>query len=456
MWTIQSINPYNGEVNAEFQTLSNDELDVIIQRAHDAHLEWKQTSWEHRKQLFHKLADIMDADAEKYAELQTIEMGMLYSASLSGVKSTASLIRWFADNAEDTLGDKEFDENGTKGKYKHDALGVIYGVGPWNFPYNQVLRAAVPNILAGNTTVYKHASIVPMCAEQIEKFFDMAGFPKWIYTNIFISGSQSEHIIANKHVAGVNLTGSEWAGSAVGSLAGKYLKRSVLELWGNDAFVLADHSDTKQMVREATACRISNGGQKCNSSKRFIVMEKHYDEFVEEMGKYMETMKTGNPMEASTQIPPMSSLKLVNDIDDQVQRSISEGARLIVGWKKSGDRDQFYEGTILADVTSEMTSYNEEIFGPVASIIKSKDIQDSIRIANDSDFGLSAVVYGDDETQCREIADQLEGGMIFINEWAASKPHLPFGGVKKSGYGKENGREWLREFTNKKAIIYSK
>ena len=456
MWTIQSINPYNGELNGEFQTLTNEELDIKIQTAHDAYLEWKQTSWEHRRELFHKLADVIDADAEKYAELQTREMGMLYSASLAGTRGTANLIRWFADNAEKVLWPKEFDENGTKGKYMYDPLGVIYGVGPWNFPYNQVLRAAVPNILAGNTTVYKHASIVPLCAQQIEEFFDMAGFPKGIYTNIFISGSQSEHIMANDYIRGMNLTGSEWAGSAVGSLAGKYLKPSVLELGGNDAFVLADHSDTKQMVREATACRISNGGQKCNSSKRFVVMEQHYDEFVEEMGKYMATMKLGDPMEATTHIPPMSSKKLVNDIDDQVQRSIKQWARLVTGGKISGNKGQFYEGTVLADVTPEMTSYNEEIFGPVASIIKSKDIEDSIRIANDSDFGLSAVVYGDDEMQCRDIAEKLEGGMIFINEWAASKPHLPFGGVKKSGYGKENGPDGLREFTNKKAIIYSK
>lgn len=336
----------------------------------------------------------------------------------------------------------------------YDPLGVIFGVGPWNFPYNQILRAAVPNILAGNTQVYKHASNVPMCAKQIEDFFLKAGFPEGIYQNLFISSSQSELILSHKLVRGVNLTGGERAGSALGSLAGKYLKPSVLELGGNDAFVLADHDDTVKMVAEATACRISNGGQKCNSSKRFIVMEKHYDVFVEEMGKYMQTMKIGDPMDVSTQIPPMARLDLVDEIDEQVQRSIAGGARLICGGKKAGERGEYYEGTVLADVTPEVASYHEEVFGPVASIIKSKDLDDSIRIANDSDFGLSAVVYGDDIAQCREVAEQLEGGMIFINAGAISKAHLPFGGVKKSGYGKENGPEGLRAFMNKKAIIY--
>lgn len=208
---------------------------------------------------------------------------MLYAASKGGLKGTGDLIRWFADKAEDIIGASEFETNGTKGKYMYDPIGVVFGVGPWNFPYNQILRAAVPNILAGNTQLYKHASNVPMCAEKIEEFFRLAGFPEGVYTNLFISASKSEMIIAHKHVRGVNLTGSEGAGSAVGALAGKYLKPSVLELGGNDAFVLADHADTKQMVAEATACRIANGGQKCNSSKRFIVMEKHYDTFVEEM-----------------------------------------------------------------------------------------------------------------------------------------------------------------------------
>jgi succinate-semialdehyde dehydrogenase/glutarate-semialdehyde dehydrogenase len=295
---------------------------------------------------------------------------------------------------------------------------------------------------------------VPMCAQQIEDFFIKAGFPEWIYANLFMSSSQSELVISHKHVRGVNLTGGERAGSAVGSLAGKYLKPSVLELGWNDAFVVADHSDTKQMVAEAVACRIANGGQKCNSSKRFIVMERYYDSFVEEMQKYMKSMKLWNPMDADTQIPPMARLDLVDEIHEQVQRSVMDGARLVCWGNKAGSRGEYYKGTVLADVKPGIASYNEEVFGPVASIIKSKDLEDSVRIANDSDFALSACVYWDDETQCKDIAEKLEGWMIFINAWAGSKPHLPFGWPKKSWYGKENGPEGLRAFTNKKVIVY--
>jgi len=454
MPTLRSINPYNGDVNATFETLSDAEVIAKIEKAHEAYLSWRETSFAERKELFYKLAEVIDADLDTYAELQTKEMWMLYTASKVGLKGTGDLIRWFADNLETYLWDEDYDLNGTQGKYIYDPLGVVFWVGPWNFPYNQILRAAVPNIMAGNTQLYKHASNVPMCAQQIEDFFTKAGFPEWIYTNLFVSSSQSELIISHKHVRGVNLTGWERAGSAVGSLAGKYLKPSVLELGGNDAFVLADHADTKRMVAEATACRIANGWQKCNSSKRFIVTQEYYDEFVEEMGKYMTSMKIGDPMDTSTQIPPMARLDLVDEIDEQVQRSIADWARLICGWRKAGERGEYYEGTVLADVKPGIASYNEEVFWPVASIIKSKDLEDSIRIANDSDFALSAVVYGDDIAQCREIAEKLEGGMVFINAGAGSKPHLPFGWPKKSGYGKENGPEWLRAFTNKKVIVY--
>jgi len=454
MATLESLNPYTGEVSATFETLSDEQIIKKIETAHEAFLAWRETTFGERKELFYKLAEVIESNLEEYAKLQTEEMWMLYSASKIGLKGTGDLIRWFADNLEDILWDKEYDINGTQWKFMYDPLGVLFGVWPWNFPYNQILRAAVPNIMAGNTQVYKHASNVPKCAQQIEEFFRLAGFPEGIYTNLFMSSSQSELVISHKYIRWVNLTWGERAGSAVGSLAWKYLKPSVLELGGNDAFVLADHSDTKAMVAEATACRIANGWQKCNSSKRFIVMEKHYDEFVEEMWKYMASMKMWDPMDASIQIPPMARTDLVDEIDEQVTRSIAEWARLVCGWNKAWERGEYYEGTVLADVKPWIASYNEEVFWPVASIIKSKDLEDSIRIANDSDFALSAVVYGDDETQCREVASKLEGGMIFINAGAGSKPHLPFGWPKKSWYGKENGPEGLRAFTNKKVVVY--
>lgn len=451
---LQSINPYNGEIRATYRTLTDKQIVAKIELAHKTFQTWKETTFAERKELMYRLADIIEADKEKYAQMQTLEMGMLIGPSIKWLEGTAKLIRWFADNAATYIAPEEYSLNGMQGKYIYDPLGVIFGVGPWNFPFNQILRAAVPNIMAGNTQVYKHASNVPECAQQIEKWFLEAWFPEGVYQNLFMTSSQSELVISHTYIRGVNLTGSEGAGSAVGALAGKYLKPSVLELGGNDAFVLADHADTVKMAQEAVTCRIANGGQKCNSSKRFIVMEQHYDTFVKEMGEYMKSQKLGNPLETTTQIPPLARLDLVEEVDAQVKKAVQEWARLVCGGYKTGELGQFYAGTVLADVTPEMTCYNEEIFGPVASIIKSKDIEDSIRIANDSDFGLSACVYGDDIEQCRGIAEQLQGGMIFINAPAGSQPHLPFGGVKKSGYGKENGPEGLRAFMNKKVIVY--
>ncbi len=454
MPTIQSQNPYTGEKYEEFELLTNGQLDEKIEVAHRAFLDWKNTSFEQRKELFYKLAEVIEDDLEEYAKLQTMEMGMLYSASKNGLKGTANLIRWFADNAEKVLWEKEYNMEGTHGVYSYDPLGVIYGVGPWNFPYNQVLRAAVPNIIAGNTTVYKHASNVPLCAFQIEEFFRKAGFPEGVYTNIFISSSQSEHIISNKNIRWVNLTGWEWAWKALWSLAWKYLKPSVLELGGNDPLLVLEHSDTQKMVALTQACRFNDVGQRCNSSKRFIVLEKHYDEFVAGMKSFVENLKIWDPLEATTNVQPLVDAQAAKAVDEQVQKSIESWATLVVGWKILWEQNTFYTPTILADVKKGMECYDSEIFGPVMSIIKSSSVEESIQIANDSDYWLSAVVYWDDKNQCREVAKKLEWGMIFINQIAGSKAHLPFGGVKKSWYWKENGAEGLRSFTNKKVILY--
>ncbi len=454
MATITSVNPYTWETNGTFERHTNEQLEEIINKAHTAYLSWKKTTFEERKQLFLKLADIIDEKNEELAELEVKEMWRLYSAATKWLRGTANLIRRFANNAEKVLWDQPFNHDWLVGKYKYDPLGVIYGVGPWNFPFNQVLRAAVPNILAGNTTVYKHASNVPFCGQAIEDLFHEAGFPKGIYTNLFSSWSQSEYILAHTYVRGTNLTWSEWAGSAVGALAGKYLKPSVLELGGNDAFVLLDHKDTVSMVAQAVACRVNNGGQRCNSSKRFIILEEHYDEFVKQMGEYMSQLTLWDPMDLTTDIPPMSSKKLIDEIHGQVTKTVKEWATLITWGEILGERQQFYAPTLLADVTPDMTSYKEEVFWPVASVIKSKSVEESIRLANDSDFWLSAVVFWDNIEECKKVAQQLEWGMIFVNNPAWSKASLPFGWVKKSWYGKENGPEWLRAFTNKKTIVY--
>ncbi|PZM83883.1 NAD-dependent succinate-semialdehyde dehydrogenase [Candidatus Gracilibacteria bacterium] len=450
---IQSINPFTGELNAEFSLLTREELSEKIDLAYKTFLEWRKTPNSKKKELMLKFADIIEENQAELAEIETKEMGMLYNYSFAGLSKTANLIRWFANNFEEILAKKEFESNGLNVIEQYDPIGVIYGVAPWNFPFNQVLRAAVPNVLAGNTTVYKHASNTPIAGAKIEELFLKAGFPAGVYQNIFVSGSESEYILSRKEVQGVNLTGSEGAGSAVGALAGKYLKRSVLELGGNDAFIVATTSDIKKIAEEAIKARISNNGQKCNSSKRFLVPEKYYDEFCKYAVEFTKNLVIGDPMDEKTQIGPMARADLVDEIHSQVEKTIGEGAKLLIGGEKLDRKGYFYAPTILADVTPEMTSYKEEIFGPVASIIKVKDLDEAVKLANNSDFGLCGCVYGDDFEELKEIASQIETGMVFVNKPAASQASLPFGGVKKSGYGKENGPDGLKAFTNKKVIV---
>lgn len=451
---LKSINPYTGETNATFETLTDAQITIVIEQAHETYLTRRDTWNSEKKALFLKMADLLDERNEEMARLETIEMGMLYHASKKWLRSTANLIRRNANNFEEILWNEIVNSDWLEWHIQYDALGVIYGIAPWNFPFNQLLRAAVPNIIAWNTVIYKHASNVPMCLEAIEKLFTDAWFPTWVFTKLFISSSKSEQIIAHPYIKWVNLTGSEEAWKTIWSLAGTYIKPSILELWWNDAFVLLDHDDMDAMVASATACRISYGGQKCNSSKRFIILEKHYDEFVEKFGVYMASQTVGDPLEVSTQVPPLSSNKLMKEIHSQVERTVAEWATLVTWWKIINEARNLYAPTVLADVTLDMTSAREEVFWPVATVIKSKNIEESIRLANDSEFGLSATVRGDDIQQCKEVAARLEWGMIFINAPAWSKASLPFWWVKKSGYGKENGPDGLKAFTNRKVVLY--
>lgn len=454
MPTIQSINPYTQELNAEFELLTDAEIIAKIELAHQAYWEWKVTPKSEKKRLFLSLADTIESNLEEMAKLQTIEMGMLYTNSVNWLKLTVSLIRWFADNFERILADEEFEEEGTKGKYQYDSLGVIFGVAPWNFPYNQVLRAAIPNILAGNTQVYKHASNVPLCAQKIEDIFRKAGFREGIYTNLFASSKQSELIMSHPHIRGTNLTWGEGAGRSIGSLAGKNLIPSVLELGGNDAFIVLDTNNLESIATAAVRNRTGNGGQRCNSSKRFIVLEKYYDEFCALVSKKMATLKMGDPMDPTTELQPLAKSDLVDEVERQVKKTIQEWAICLTGGTRVEGKGNFFAPTVLAGVTNQMTSFKEEVFGPVATIIKSTSIEDSIRLANDCDFWLCGCVYGDDMEACKQVAEQIETGMIFINAPAASRASLPFGWVKKSWYGKENWAEGLKSFTNKKVIVY--
>ncbi len=454
MSKLQSINPFTEELNAEFETLNETQINEKIEIAHRAYLDWKNTPNSTKKELFLNLASELEKDIDECARLETIEMWMLNHISKAGLLKTISLIRWFANNFEEILGEKKYESEWMNIIEKYDSIWVIFGIAPWNFPFNQLLRAAVPNILAGNTQVYKHSSNVPLTALKIEELFKKAGFPEWVYTNLFVSSSLSEAVISNKYIAWVNLTWSERAGEVVWALAWKYLKPSVLELGWNDALLVLENSDIEKVIELAVNWRMRNGWQACNSSKRFLIPESIYNEFLEKYTSSMSSLVLWDPMDEKTQVQPLSSKKRVEDIEKQVQRALDSGARITTWWKKIDGKWFFFPATVLADVTKNTSSFNEEIFGPVASVMKYSNLEEAIELANWTDFWLSAVVVWNDEIEAIEVWKKLDWWMIFINQNAGSKASLPFGWVKKSGYGKENWPDWLKSFTNKKVIVY--
>lgn len=454
MATLQSINPFTEELNGEFETLTIEELDEKINKAHEAYLIWKNIPSSKKKELFLNLANELEKDIDECARLETIEMWMLNHISKAWLQKTISLIRWFANNFEEILWEKNYESEWMKVKEMYDSIWVIFWIAPWNFPFNQLLRAAVPNILAGNTQVYKHSSNVPLTALKIENLFKKAGVPEWVYTNLFVSSSLSEHIISNKFIAWVNLTWSEKAWSSVWALAWKYLKPSVLELGWNDAFLVLENSDINKTIELAINWRMRNWWQACNSSKRFLIPDSIYKEFLEKYTKAMSELVIWDPMDSNTQVQPLSSRKRILDIEEQVQRAVSTWARITTWWKIINRKWFFFSPTILADVTKDVSSFNEEIFWPVASVMKYSNIEEAIELANWTDFWLSAVVIWNDEKEAIEVWQKLDWWMIFINQNAGSKASLPFGWVKKSGYWKENWQDWLKSFTNKKVIVY--
>lgn len=454
MAILKSINPYTEELNAEFETLWIDDVNKKIEISHKSYLLWKDSTLTYRKELFLNLANELEKDIDECANLETIEMWMLNHVSKAWLQKTVNLIRWFSENFEDILWEKEYETEWLKVKEFYDSLWVIFWVAPWNFPFNQLLRAAVPNILAWNTQVYKHSSNVPLTALKIEELFKKSWFPEWVYMNLFVSSSLSEDIISNKYIAWVNLTWSEWAWSAVWALAWKYIKPSVLELWWNDAFLILENSDIDTVVDYAVNWRIRNWWQACNSSKRILVPSTMYDVFLEKYTKKMSWLVMWDPMDEKTQLQPLSSLKAINDIEKQINSAVKSWALVTTWWKRVDKKWFFFPATVLANVTKDTSSFNEEIFWPVASVIKYSDIDEAISLANWTDFWLSACVFWNDENETIDVAKKLEWWMIFINNFAGSRASLPFWWVKKSWYWKENWPDWLKAFTNKKVVVY--
>ncbi|MDD2891771.1 MAG: aldehyde dehydrogenase family protein [Candidatus Gracilibacteria bacterium] len=449
----KSINPTTGETIFEAPYISEAELAVKIETAAKAYKAWRDTPLAEKQRLFTALAEVLESQKGELAKIDTLEMGMPIGDAGGDVAKSIGTIKYFRDNAEKLLSPKVFDEGGAKGRIVYEPLGVLYCVTPWNFPFNQVIRSTIPNIIAGNTVLVKHASNVPQAAIALEAAFLKAGFPEGVYTNLLIPSSFSESIIANKAIVGVTLTGGDKAGRVIGSLAGKYLKPSVLELGGSDPFLVLDNARMDEIVKSAISGRMSNCGQKCNSSKRFIVLEKYYEEFCQKFAKGMSELVVGDPLELTTKVGPVAKEDMLEEIESQVADSIKAGAKLLTGGARLDRPGFFYTPTVLADAKPGVRAFDEEVFGPVAPVAMARDIEELISLANASRYGLGCSIFGDDRAQIDYVAARIEAGNIAINKIVTSYAFLPYGGIKDAGYGKELGEHGIKTFMNEKVIV---
>lgn len=453
--SIQTVNPFTNKIEKSFDEMTDQALEAAVVQAELAFGNWKETDYKLRADLLHKVATLMRAKKNSLAKIITLEMGKLIAQSEGELELSANIFDYYADHGAEFLANKVLQPELGEAIIRNNPIGILLGVMPWNFPFYQVARFAAPNIMAGNTILLKHASIVPQCAAALEALFEEAKAPKGIYTNLFIAGKRATALVADKRIKGVSLTGSEAAGASVAAEAGKNLKKVVLELGGNDVFIILEDADMEKTVEWAVVGRMNNNGQCCVASKRFIAVEAIADEFLEKFKEKLSTMKIGDPMDPDTELGPLSSEEAAEHLADQVKRSVSKGAKVLLGGKRADRAGAFMEPTILSGLKPGIPAYHEELFGPVASFYVVKDEQDAIELANDSDFGLGASIFTQDIESGKRVADQLDAGMVFINHPTWTQADLPFGGTKSSGFGRELSELGIHEFVNKKLIRVS-
>lgn len=454
MTAYKVTNPATGEVEREFPEATDADIHTALDRAGGAFPSWAATDPAQRAELLSRVADIYARRKSELAAIITREMGKPHGQAQAEIDIVVSIYRYYAQNGQEFLRTESVDDapDGSA-VVQSDPYGVLLGIMPWNFPYYQVARFAAPNLMVGNTILLKHAPQCPESAQAMEEIFIEAGLPEGAYVNIFATNDQiSDIVIPDPRVQGVSLTGSERAGSAVASAAGKNLKKVVLELGGNDPFLVLDREILPQAVRGALQGRMLNAGQACNAAKRIIVLDDIYDEFLEQLDSAVGNLELRDPTDENTFIGPMSSESAAEDLDSQVQDAISKGANLHHGGRRADRDGAWYEPTLLTGITQEMRAYREELFGPVAMVFRVRDEEEAIALANDSDYGLSASVNASDVEHAQQVGRRIETGMVFINEPAGTAAQLPFGGVKRSGVGRELGRFGMEEFVNKRLV----
>ncbi|QHT66504.1 NAD-dependent succinate-semialdehyde dehydrogenase [Rhodocytophaga rosea] len=449
---IQSVNPYTNQLVRSFEEDSEEKVNQVLELAEDTFRFWQNTTFAHRRELMKKATKVLLKNQQKYAQLMTLEMGKLLKDGIEEVKKCAIGCEYYADNAEKFMQDELIQAEGTRNLISYQPIGAVLAIMPWNFPFWQVFRFAAPALMAGNVGVLKHASNVPQCAMAIESVFLEAGFPQGAFQSLLIGSEKIETLISHENIKAVTLTGSEGAGSTVAQLAGKYIKKTVLELGGSDPFIVLADADLEYTAQMAVKGRMINTGQSCICSKRFIVLESVAAPFIEGMKKYMLQLKAGDPQKADVDYGPMAREDLANELLEQVKESIKKGAKIITGGGRINRTGAFFTPTILTGVKPGMPAYEEELFGPVACIITVKDEAEAIHVANDCKYGLGASIWTKDLKKGEALARKIESGMVFINDIVKSDPRFPFGGVKRSGYGRELAGIGIREFTNIKTI----
>ncbi len=454
--SLVSRNPATGEVFGTFEELTDAEIDARLAKAQKAFELWRDVSFVERKAKMLKLAGYLKANSRSLGELATREMGKPIKAAVGEVEKCAWACEYYAEHAEKILAPEPIETDAGKSYARFDPIGVVLAVMPWNFPFWQVMRFAAPAAMAGNVGVLKHASNVPQCAATIEKAFLEAGFPEGVFQNLAIGAAKVERVIRDPRVVAVTLTGSEPAGSKVASLAGSLIKKTVLELGGSDPFIILEDADVEQVVLVATTARVQNNGQSCIAAKRFIVAKKIADKFLVAFKHHFENLKVGDPLDETVQVGPLASENGLKDIEAQVQKSVAMGAKIVTGGKRVGTRGYFYAPTILTDLKPGMPAYSEELFAPVASVIVVKDEEEAVQVANATEFGLGAALWTTDLARAERLAAKIEAGCIFVNGMVKSDPRLPFGGVKKSGYGRELSDYGIKEFVNIKSVWIAK